>query len=186
MRKNFGKQPWLFPMPVLIVSAYDEEVVPQAMAAGWGGICDPQHLCLCILNFHRTTHAIEATKAFTAAVGDLAHIKSCDYVGTVSGNDVKDKVEKSGFHTVKSEFVNAPLIEELPVSLECELESYDPKTGTLIGKIVNVSADEGVLDENGQIDADRFEALSYDPCYNGYRVLGARAGEAQKVCNPNR
>ena len=173
-------------MPVFIVSAYDENGVPQAMTAGWGGIYDPQHLCLCILNHHKTTHAIEATKAFTVSVGDLAHLEACDYVGTVTGNKVPDKLARSGFHTVKSEFVNAPLIEELPMALECEMESYDPKTGTLIGKIVNVSADESVLDENGHIDADRFEALSYDPCYDGYRVLGRIVGKSQKVCNPNR
>ena len=186
MRRNFGKQPWLYPMPVLIVSAYDENGVPQAMAAGWGGVYDPRHLCLCILNHHRTTKAIEKTGAFTVSVGDLAHIEACDYVGTVSGNDVPDKLERSGFHVTKSELVNAPLIEELPVALECELESYDTETGTLIGKIVNVSADEKVLDEKGQIDADKFEALSYDPCRNGYRVLGRWAGEAQKVCNPEK
>ena len=186
MRKNFGKQPWLYPMPVLIISAYDEKGEPAAMAIGWGGIYDPRHLSLCVMNYHYTTRAILKSGAFTASVADMAHLEACDYVGTVSGNDVPDKMEKSGFHTAKSEFVNAPLIDELPMALECELESYDPETGTLIGKIVNVSADEKFLDEKGCVDADRFEALTYDPCRNGYRVLGAWAGEARKICHPEK
>ena len=186
MRKNFGKQPWLYPMPVLIVSAYDKGGIPASMAIGWGGILDTQHLSLCSMNYHKTIHAIQETGAFTAAVADFAHIEACDYLGTVSGNNVPDKVARSGFHLTKSEFVNAPLIDELPVALECELESYDPESGRLIAKIINVSADESVLDAEGNVDADKFEALTYDPSLNAYRKLGGLAGIATKVCDPNR
>lgn len=184
MRKNFGKQPWLYPMPVMIVSAYGENGVPCSMAVGWGGILDTGRISMCVMNYHKTTHNIQSSGAFTVGTADYVHLKDCDYVGTVSGNDVPDKLKKTGFHLRRAEFVNAPLIEELPVSVECTFESYDPKTGTLIGKIVNVSADESVLDENGVIDADRFTALAYDPAMNAYRTLGGLAGEATKVCRP--
>ena len=184
MRKNFGKQPWLYPMPVLIVSAYGENGTPEAMAIGWCGILDPGHLSLCLMPGHRTTEAIVTTGAFTASVADAAHLEGCDYLGTVSGHQVRDKVERAGFHTVKSKFVDAPMLEELPVALECRLESFDEKTGVLIGKILNVSAREDVLDEEGRIDADRFETLTYDPCKNGYRKLGAWVGTATQVCSP--
>ena len=184
MRKNFGKKPWLYPMPVLIVSAYGENGTPEAMAIGWCGILDPGHLSLCLMEGHKTTEAILKTGAFTASVADHAHLAECDYVGTVSGNDVPDKVARAGFHTVKSQFVDAPILEELPVTLECRLEHFDRKTGVMIGRIVNVSAAETVLDAQGNIDADRFETLTYDPCKNGYRRLGGWAGAVCQVCDP--
>ena len=183
MRHNFGKQPWLYPMPVLIVSAYGEDGTPEAMAIGWCGILDPQHLSLCLMEGHKTTEAILKTGAFTAAVADEAHLAACDYVGSVSGHKVKDKVARAGFHTVKSDFVNAPIIEELPVTLECRLERFDPDTGVMIGQIVNVSASDSAVDAAGHIDADRFCALTYDPCRNGYRKLGSFLGTATQVCD---
>ena len=184
MRKNFGKQPWLYPMPVLIISAYGEDQVPQAMAVGWGGILDPEHLSLCLMEGHKTTGAILKNRAFTAAVADLAHLEACDYLGTVSGNQVADKVARSGLRTEKAAYVNAPILPELPLTLECELESFDGTTGVMIGRIVNVSADESVLDETGNVDADRFQTLCYDPCRNTYRTLGGQVGEATGVCDP--
>ena len=184
MHKNFGKQPWLYPMPVLIVSAYGEDGAPQAMAIGWCGVLDPKHISLCLMPGHKTTEAILHTGAFVAHVADFAHIQACDYVGTVSGNQVPDKVARAGFHTVKSQFVEAPVLEELPVAVECTLERFDAETGVMIGRIQNVSAREEVLDEEGTIDADRFETLSYDPCKNGYRKLGGWAGVATQVCDP--
>ena len=118
-------------------------------------------------------------------MADFAHIEACDYLGSVSGNDVPDKVARSGLHAVKSQFVNAPILEELPVTLECKFESFDPDTGRLIGEILNVSANEAVLDDDGHIDADRFETLTYDPCSNAYRKLGAGVGVATQVCDLN-
>ena len=184
MRKNFGKKPWLYPMPVLIVSAWGDNGTPEAMAIGWCGILDPGHLSLCLMAGHKTTEAILKTGAFTASVADAAHLEGCDYLGTVSGNQVTDKVARAGFHTVKAQSVNAPVIEELPVTLECRLERFDPETGVMIGEILNVSAREDVLDADGRIDADRFETLTYDPCKIGYRKLGAWAGGATQVCDP--
>ena len=184
MRKNFGKQPWLYPMPVLIVSAYGDDGTPEAMAIGWCGILDPGHLSLCLMAGHKTTEAILKTGAFVAHVADAAHICACDYVGTVSGKNVPDKVARAGFHAVKSEFVEAPVLQELPVAVECRLEHYDETTGEMIGEIRNVSAREDVLAADGRIDADRFETLTYDPCRIGYRKLGGWAGTATQVCDP--
>ena len=183
MRKNFGSQPWLYPMPVLIVSAYGEDGVPQAMAIGWCGILDTRHLSLCLMEGHKTTEAILKTGAFTAGVADYAHLEACDYLGSVSGNDVEDKVSRAGFHTVKSQFVNAPVLDELPMTLECKLQSFDAETGCMVGEILNVSANASVLDDNGSIDADRCETLTYDPCQNAYRKLGSNVGIATQVCS---
>ena len=113
-------------------------------------------------------------------MADAAHVKECDYVGVVSGNKVPDKMEKAGFHTVKSEFVNAPVIEELPMAVECILKSYDEETCRLVGEIVNVSVSEEFLDEKGKVDVKRMRPITYDPINHEYLVLGEKAGNAFK------
>ena len=154
MRKNFGAKPYTYPQPVLIIAAYDENGTPDAMNAAWGGISDDTQISMCLSAGHKTVKNIQARKAFTVSMADAAHVVACDYVGIVSGNKVPDKFEKAGFHATKSEFVDAPLIDELPMTLECTLVSYDPETCRLVGEIVNVSADERILDENGKIRSE--------------------------------
>lgn len=178
MRKNFGAKPILYPMPVFILAAYDENGVPCAMNAAWGGMHESDEIAMCISAGHKTTKNILATGAFTVSMADESHVVECDYVGIESGNKVPDKFAKAGFHAVKSEFVNAPLIEELPMAVECELKSYDPETACLIGKIVNVCADEKVLDENGKIDPAKLRPITYDPMNHKYIVLGETVGSA--------
>ena len=105
---------------------------------------------MCISEGHKTTANILARKAFTVSMATAEQMVACDYVGIESGNQVADKVVKAGWHTTKSEFVDAPLIDELPMAVECRLVSYDPESCRLVGEIVNVSADESVLDEDGK------------------------------------
>ena len=178
MRKNFGAKTWLYPMPVLIVAAYDAAGVPNAMNAAWGGIHTDDMVGLCLSEGHKTTKNILEKKAFTVSVGTLGRLAECDYVGIASGNKVADKFAKAGFTARRSEFVDAPIIEELPMALECELVSYDIETNHMVGRIVNVSVDESVLGEDGKVDADLLQPLVYDPCRLEYRVLGAVAGKA--------
>ena len=179
MRKNFGAKPICYPQPVFILAAYDEDGVPNAMNAAWGGISDDKEISFCISAGHKTTRDILARKAFTVSMADAAHVVECDYVGVVSGNDVPDKLAKCGFHTSKSEFVDAPLIDELAMALECRLLSYDPETGRLVGEIVNVCADESVLTD-GKIDPAKLKPITFDPVNNAYLVLGEKVGNAFK------
>ena len=178
MRKNFGAKPWTYPQPVFIIASYDEEGRADAMNAAWGGISDDTQISLCLSAEHKTVKNIQARGAFTVSMADAAHVIACDYVGIVSGNDVPDKLEKAGFHTTKSEFVDAPLIDELPMAVECRLISYDPETCRMVGEIVNVCADESILDERGKIDPDRLQPIVFDPVNNAYRKLGEKAGYA--------
>lgn len=178
MRKNFGAKPWTYPQPVFIIASYDEEGRADAMNAAWGGISDDTQISLCLSAEHKTVKNIQARGAFTVSMADAAHVIACDYVGIVSGNDVPDKLEKAGFHTTKSQFVDAPLIDELPMAMECRLISYDPETCRMVGEIVNVCADESILDERGKIDPDRLQPIVFDPVNNAYRKLGEKAGYA--------
>lgn len=177
MRKNFGSQSWLYPMPVLIVAAYDEAGVPNAMNAAWGGIFTDNEIGICLSEGHKTTKNIRAMGAFTVSMATVKQLIACDYVGIVSGNKEPDKFAKAGFHAVRSEYVNAPIIAELPMTLECELVSYDEDSNHLVGKIVNVSADDSILTE-GKIDIAKLRPITYNPINHCYYELGVKVGNA--------
>lgn len=178
MRKNFGKKPWCYPQPVFILAAYDKDGNPNAMNVAWGGIHYDDQIAMCISANHKTTANILETGAFTVSMADKKHMKACDYVGVVSGNKEPEKFRKAGFTASKSEHVNAPIINELPMTLECKLISYNPENCNLIGEIVNVSADESVLAEDGRIDVDKLEPITFDPVHNSYRIIGEKVGNA--------
>lgn len=177
MRKNFGSKPWMYPLPVLIIGTYDEIGQANAMNAAWGGIYEANQVVLCLSEGHKTTKNIKKTGAFTVSFADAAHVLAADYVGLVSANNTADKMERAGFHTVKSEYVNAPIIEELPMALECRLVKVN-EDGNIIGEIVNVSADERVLGTDGLIDAAKVDAIAFDPVHNAYLRLGDKVGNA--------
>lgn len=176
MRKNFGAKTFLYPQPVMIIGTYDENGKANAMNAAWGGIVGYDEIIV-DLGSHKTTDNIMKTKAFTISVADTANTVACDYVGVVSANKEPDKMEKAGFTTVKSEFVNAPVINELPLVLECELKQVIDGS-KFIGVIKNVSADESILGEDGEIDLRNFHPITFDPVHHGYYELGNRVGNA--------
>ena len=177
MRKNFGSQHWLFPQPVLMIATYNEDGTPDIMNAAWGGISDSDEISISISNTHKTAKNLLKRGAFTVSFATAAQVTACDYVGLVSGNKVPDKFARAGFHAVKSEFVDAPLVEELPMALECRVRSYDTETDILRGEIVNVCADETILTD-GKIDPAKLRPIVFDPVNHDYLELGAKAGKA--------
>lgn len=178
MRKNFGAKPICYPQPVFILAAYDENGVPNAMNAAWGGISDDQEISICVSAGHKTMKNILLKKAFTVSMATADQVVACDYVGVVSGNKVPDKFARAGFHATKSGAVDAPVIDELPMAMECELVSYDPETCRLVGRIVNVSADESVLNKKGKVDPAKLRPITFDPMNNAYLMLGEKVGNA--------
>ena len=178
MRKNFGAKAWTYPQPVFIIATYDENGNPDAMNAAWGGIDYDDRINLCLSAGHKTVANILANNAFTVSMADVDHYIACDYVGCVSANRVPDKFARAGFHATRSEFVNAPLIDELPMAIECTLISYDPETCHLVGKIINVCADERILDDEGRIDPARLRPVTFDPVNNAYLAIGEKVGNA--------
>lgn len=178
MRKNFGAMPCLYPQPVFIIAAFAEDGTPDAMNAAWGGISEATEISLCLSPGHKTVKNILSRGAFTVSMATASTVVPCDYVGIVSGNDVPDKLVRAGFHTTRAEFVDAPLIDELPMALECKLISYDPESCRLVGEIVNVCAEESILDENGKIDPKKLDPITFDPVHHAYLRLGERVGNA--------
>lgn len=176
MRKNFGVKSWVYPQPVLIIGTYDADGKPDAMNAAWGGQYEANQVMLC-LGKHKTTDNIRLKGAFTVSFATASQVVASDYVGIVSANDTPDKMEKSGFTTTKSEFVDAPLINELPLALECKFVKFN-EDGNVIGEIVNVSVDESILDAEGKIDAGKLDAIIFDPANAAYLRLGEKVGNA--------
>ena len=176
-RKDFGVKTYLYPQPVIILAAYDESGLPNAMNAAWGAISDYKELSICLTKSHKTVQNILKIKDFTVSPGVKSQVAACDYVGIITGNKVENKLEKCHWHTHKAEHVNAPIIEELPLTLECRFISYDDDTGILRGEIINVSADESIL-TNGAIDTDKLEVISFDPANNKYLLVKEVVGEA--------
>ena len=173
-RINFGAKPFMYPQPVLIIATYDENGVPNAMNAAWGITTDFNEISIS-LSEHKTTDNFAKTGAFTVSMGTEDQATACDYVGIVSGRKVPDKFNRAGFHATRSEFVNAPLIDELPLALECKVKSFSD--GILIGEIVNVSADESVVTD-GKVDMKKLKPIAFDPFNNVYIGIGEKVADA--------
>ena len=178
MRKNFGTKAICYPMPVFIIGTYNGDGTPNAMNAAWGGISEETEITICVDSSHKTAENLMVRRAFTVSMATADCMAACDYVGIVSGNKEADKFAKAGFHATKSEFVDAPLIDELPMALECEVISYDAESCCLVGRIVNVCADESVLGENGKVDVKKLKPITFDPMNHQYLVLGEGVGQA--------
>lgn len=176
-RKNFGAKPLTYPQPVWIIATYDENGVPNAMNAAWGGISEVNEVSVCLSAGHKTCKNFAKTGAFTVSMADAGHVIACDYVGIASALKTADKFARAGFTATKSEFVNAPIINELAVCLECKVKEYNTETCILKGEIVNVSVDERALTD-GKVDVSKVAPISFDPFNNTYHVLGEAVGKA--------
>ena len=180
MKKDLGVVEAVYQMPVLMVAAYDKDGKVNVMNVAWGQIADEDKIILFIGEGKRTWLNILESKAFTVALADEAHIEAADFFGIASGNKIDDKFERTGYHAVKSDKVNAPIIEEFPVVMECELLEHlkDEYVSAIVGKIVNVKAEESVLTEKGKVDVTKLRALMFDQFRSGYYVTGEKVGQA--------
>lgn len=180
MKKDLGLVQAVYPMPVLMVATYDENEKVNVMNAAWGQICDDDKIILFIGEGKKTWLNIKASKAFTVSLADEAHVDVADFFGIASGNKIDDKFERTGYHSTKSDKVQAPIIEEFPVAMECELLEFlktDYVSG-IVGKIVNVKAEENVLSENGKIDPVKLKSLTFDQFQHGYYTTGEKIAQA--------
>ena len=180
MKKDLGLVQAVFPMPVLMVAAYDENENVNVMNVAWGQICDDDKIILFIGEGKKTWLNIKASKAFTVSLADEAHVDVADFFGIASGNKMDDKFERTGYHAVKSDKVHAPVIEEFPVVMECELLEFlnTEHVSGVVGKIVNVKAEEAVLSENGKVDPVKLKALTFDQFQHGYYSTGEQIAKA--------
>ena len=180
MKKNLGKKNWMFPMPVLMIGTYNEDGTPDVMNAAWGGITLEDEITICIDTSHKTWANIMARKAFTVAFGTADKVAACDYLGLVSGNKTPDKVARSGLTVAKSECVDAPVVNELPLVLECELVSMNAENCNVVGRILNCAVEESAL-TGGKPDAKKMMPVCFDTCQHVYRIMGEAVAPAFSV-----
>ena len=180
MKKDLGIQPYLFPMPVLMISTYGDDGAVDVMNMAWGGICAENMVALNIGEEHKSTENIKKRMAFTLSIADTAHLDEADFFGIASGNSMTDKFARSGLHAVKSTRVDAPVVEEFPITLECKVKELQHTCYgfRVLGEIVNVLADESVLDEKGKVDPAKLNAFAFDQFQNGYYKVGEKVGQA--------
>ena len=181
MKKNLGNTPVLAPLPVLIVATYDEQGMPNAVNVAWGGQCGYHHVALNLSLNHKTTENLKHTKAFTLSIATVDTLVISDYFGLVSGRK-ENKIEKAGVHVTRSGFVDAPVIDEYPLTLECKVIEMQEALGEMhvVGEVVNMQADESILDAQGKVDLGKLRPISYDSASHSYRVLGDIVGKAFK------
>ena len=179
-RKNFNDVAVITPLPAIMIATYDEKENPDVMMAAWGGQCGPKHICF-NLSAHKTTENIRLKKAFTVSFATKGDIVQSDYFGIVSANDVPDKVKKAGFTVTKSPNVDAPIVNEYKLTLECKvvkMEEDDKGGARVVGEVINMSADESILDAEGKIDLGKLQPVIFDSSKNTYRVVGEKVGDA--------
>ncbi len=177
MRKNIKTTEAIFPMPVLMIATYNEDGTVNVMNAAWGMMLERNQVVLNLTETHKTVKNIKERKAFTVSIADSNHVAEADYFGVVSGNNTPDKFAKSGLTATKSENVDAPIINEFPICLECEFVEYG-ECG-VIGTVVNVTADENVMNGD-KVDISLVNAIAFDPYTHGYYKVTERVGEAFK------
>ena len=180
MKKNLGAKTLIAPLPVFIIGTYDESGVPNAMNAAWGTQCDYDKVFI-LLGEHKTTDNLKKTKAFTLSYATPETVYISDYFGIESGRKI-DKIKHAGVSVRKADFVNAPVIEAYPFTLECELVEMQEVDGDfrVVGKIVNAIAEDSILDEKGNVDLGKLRPIAYDSSAKVYRVLGEKVGNAFK------
>lgn len=181
MKKDIQTTEAIFPMPVLMIATYNDDGSVNVMNAAWGTMVDRNIVALNLTETHKTVQNIKKRKAFTVSIADADHVVQADYFGVVSGNKTADKLAKAGMTSTKSSRVDAPIINEFPICLECSFIEYQDSAYGLgvIGKVVNVSAEESVL-QNGKVDISRVNAIAFDPYTHGYYKVAERVGDAFK------
>ena len=181
MKKQISTTEAIFPMPVLLIATYNEDGTVDVMNAAWGTMQERDTVALNLTETHKTVENIKARKGFVVHIADAKHVKEADFFGVTSGHKIKDKLAASGLTCTKSEVVDAPIINELPIAMECEFIEYqNDATGIgVIGKIVRTSVEEANL-KDGKVDIDSLEAIAFDPYTHGYYKVGGRVGDAFK------
>jgi len=181
MRTKLNITEGIFPMPVLMIATYNEDGSVNVMNAAWGTMQERNYVALNLTETHKTVKNLKERGAFTVSIADAAHYVEADFFGVVSGDQVPDKFAKSGLTASKAESVDAPVINEFPLCLECEFVEYQHNEYGLgvIGKVVSVTADEKVM-VNGKLDMSLVNAIAFDPYTHGYYKVTERVGDAFK------
>lgn len=177
MKKKIRTVPGLFPMPVILIATYNEDGTVDVMNAAWGCAYDTTQIQLNISESHKTTENIRRTGVFTVTVADASHVVEADYFGLVSASYVKDKFARTGLKAHKSDLIDAPILDDFAICMECKSIDFQGEYGVL-GEILRLSVDEEYLDKDGKVDVEKLRIIAYDPFNHGYYVVDKKVGNA--------
>ena len=178
--KSFGQKAWVLPQPVLIIGTYNNDGTPNAMNAAWGGQWDSKEIMIC-MGSHATTENLTRCEEFTVAFATKNTMEASDFVGIVSAKNDPDKMKKTGWTTIKSDNVKAPVFTDFPMTLECRIVRKIDETEdgyNIVAEIVNILVDENYLAKDGKPDVEKMQLITYDPVHHGYLIMGERVGNA--------
>ena len=178
MKKSIKTTEAIFPMPVLLIGTYNDDGTVNVMNAAWGTMLERDQVILNLTETHKTVENIRKRRAFTVSIANTKNVIAADYFGVVSGNNIPNKFENSGLTSTKSENVDAPIINELPICMECSLLEEESNWG-IVGKVINTLVDEEVMN-NDNVDINKLEAIAFDPYTHGYYKVSERVGNAFK------
>lgn len=170
----------MLPQPVLIIGTYNPDGTPNAMNAAWGGQWDAKEIVIS-MGAHATTENLDRCGDFTVAFATRETMVASDFVGIVSAKNDALKMQKTGWTSVKSENVNAPVFTNFPMTLECRIirKIDESEEGYyIVAEIVNILVDDNYIAENGKPDVEKMQLISYDPIHHAYMSLGERVGNA--------
>lgn len=184
MKRSIGAKTIVYPTPVFLVGSYDQAGQPNIMTAAWAGICCSRPPCVAV-SLRRATHShagLMARRAFTLSIPSQTQVREADYAGLVSGRD-GDKFKALGLTPKRSELVDAPFVEECPMVLECKvLHVHELGLHTqFVGEILDVKADEDMLDGRGQPDIRKVRPILYAPGTQEYFSVGELLGPAFSI-----
>ena len=180
MKRELPVKPYLCPMPVLMIATYGDDETGDVMNMAWGGICAENMVSLNIDEEHKTSQNIKKRGSFTLSIADIPHMAEADFFGIASGNRMKDKFERSGLTAIKSEKVDAPVIQEFPLTLECKVveAKHEIYGFHVIGEIVGILAEENIINEAGKVEPEKLNTFIFDQFQNGYYAVGEKIGQA--------
>lgn len=177
-----AKQSWkpgnmLYPVPAVLVSCRDSKGNDNVLTIAWAGtICsDPAMLSISVRKERHSYGMIKESGVFVVNLTTKALVEATDYCGVRSGRD-EDKFAAMHLTKGEAEKIDAPIIMESPVNIECrvkqvlELGSHD----MFIAEVVNVQVSDELLDEKGSFQLQKAELLSYS--HGEYYELGRKLG----------
>ena len=183
MRKNLMPMPGIFPQPIALIATYCDDNSVDVMPAAWARSCAVDRIAISLGTERKTLMNIMLREAFTISFADVDHLKEIDYLGIVSAYSQPDKFLKSGLHASKSKHVDAPIIDEFPLTIECALDNVRDEFGEkrILGKIINFNADTRILDASGKIDVSKLNLAVFEQFKNGYYSIGKQIGKAFEI-----
>lgn len=176
MKKNYKAISGIFPMPVLMIATFNEDKTVDCMNAAWSMAVSMKQIKICMSSTHKTYKNLKRNPYCTISLATKDLVKESDYFGIVSGNTFKNKFENSHLTFIKSSNIDAPIINEYPITMECSLVAFEDDGVVL--DVLNILVEDKYLKDDNSIDFSKVGIISYNPYDNNYYEVKDIVGKA--------